>query len=578
MRLLEDRRIPGAEVDSSARYPPPKCHPSTREDLRSRITKWLMDNNRGRNILCLLGPAGIGKSAIAQTIAEQCKRTGRLGAAFFFSRPNHRDDPTRVIPTLAHQIAVQHTDYRRVITQRLADDSTILEKDMRTQFRELIIEPFKIISSCNPSILRRPLLITLDGLDECDGEEAQCEFIDLINEYVRLTKKSPLIWMVCSRPEWHLEAVLSDVDYVVEYHREVLKVNDAQSKKDVLRVLRDGFNDIQRQYRDVLDEPWPSETQLRQLAVASSGLFIFALTLLKFIADKTCGNPNAQLALILRLINNPWTPITPIATNPFHTLDFLYKQILSSIPADTLGTTKRILGLCVYYPDHNMSALALANFLGLDKGTFYAAIRRLHSVLDIPTASKAHSCSIQFHHASFREFLENPSRSGVFTITEEEVHRDFAIPCIQWCNYDITSNCQLNDRCRTEAPGLTWILQDRHEELYKEIGKFSKQACWEMCRRMSKRGVPVSNFSISHPGMRTLFSLSTGSAPSTLPPSEASQNHHPTTPYSHATALYSVGGAHPLALSAPSQHTFCLAQQSSPIQAFLITQLFKTLI
>ncbi|KAF9443493.1 hypothetical protein P691DRAFT_622128, partial [Macrolepiota fuliginosa MF-IS2] len=70
MRLLEDRRIPGAEIDSSTRYPPPKCHPSTREDLRSRITKWLMGDNYERNILCLLGPAGTGKSAVAQTIAE----------------------------------------------------------------------------------------------------------------------------------------------------------------------------------------------------------------------------------------------------------------------------------------------------------------------------------------------------------------------------------------------------------------------------------------------------------------------------------------------------------------------------
>ncbi|KAF9443492.1 hypothetical protein P691DRAFT_408499 [Macrolepiota fuliginosa MF-IS2] len=136
-----------------------------------------------------------------------------------------------------------------------------------------------------------------------------------------------------------------------------------------------------------------------------------------------------------------------------------------------------------------MSTHALANFLGLDKGTFYAAIRRLHSVLDVPAAGGAHSCPIQFYHASFREFLKNPSRSGVFVLTEGEVFRDFVIPCIQWCNYRVGSNCRLNDRCCIEAPGLSWTLQDRREELYEEIGRFAKTACWRVCYRISKGDV-----------------------------------------------------------------------------------------
>ncbi|KAF8982500.1 hypothetical protein BDQ17DRAFT_1505788 [Cyathus striatus] len=37
--------------------------------------------------LCgLYGPAGAGKSAIAQTTAEECHREGKLAASFFYSR------------------------------------------------------------------------------------------------------------------------------------------------------------------------------------------------------------------------------------------------------------------------------------------------------------------------------------------------------------------------------------------------------------------------------------------------------------------------------------------------------------
>lgn len=80
---------------------------------------------------------GVGKSAIAQTIAEQCKANGCLGASFFFSRLNHRNDPLRVVPTLAYQFAIQLPDYKRLVTQRLADDPSILEKTLRIQFRSL---------------------------------------------------------------------------------------------------------------------------------------------------------------------------------------------------------------------------------------------------------------------------------------------------------------------------------------------------------------------------------------------------------------------------------------------------------
>ncbi|KAF9442692.1 hypothetical protein P691DRAFT_618043, partial [Macrolepiota fuliginosa MF-IS2] len=74
----------GAGLDSAVRYPLPRCHPATRRTLRGRIAGWLAD--RSTNLLWLYGPAGVGKSAIAQTVAEDCRKEGWLGAAFFFSR------------------------------------------------------------------------------------------------------------------------------------------------------------------------------------------------------------------------------------------------------------------------------------------------------------------------------------------------------------------------------------------------------------------------------------------------------------------------------------------------------------
>jgi hypothetical protein len=55
------------------------------------------------------GPAGVGKSALAQTCAEQVKEMGNLGAAFFLSI-NERKDHRPFFVTLAYQLSTVLSD------------------------------------------------------------------------------------------------------------------------------------------------------------------------------------------------------------------------------------------------------------------------------------------------------------------------------------------------------------------------------------------------------------------------------------------------------------------------------------
>jgi adenylylsulfate kinase-like enzyme len=50
---------------------------------------WLNDDEKTTFIIWLYGPAGAGKSAILQTIAEMCTRLQILLASFFWSRNSH---------------------------------------------------------------------------------------------------------------------------------------------------------------------------------------------------------------------------------------------------------------------------------------------------------------------------------------------------------------------------------------------------------------------------------------------------------------------------------------------------------
>ncbi len=381
-------------------------------------------------MLWILGPMGVGKSAIAQTMAEEL--SGRLGAALFFSRPNNRDDPDGVIPTLAYQLAVKLPDYRRIVTERLVEDRTILEKNRRIQFKELIIEPFRFLMSKHPELVQKPLLVILDGLDECKGKEAQCELIELISEHVRQVKEFPLLWMISSRPEWHLKGLLSQPDFPVPCQREEILIDDNEARQDMALFLKNEFENIRRKYYDQMDGTWPPKTHVRRIFVRASGHFGFASTIINYVGDESQADPRGQLDRCIRFLNG--IEIAG-ALHPFHALDLLYRQILSNGPNDTLTTTMRILGLHILYPRPKLTAYCLANFLCLDQATFYRSLQHLHSVIEIPPPGNAHTHYLHFYHASFSDYLSDSHRSGPFAIDKAVVHYDVATHSLKWKNH-----------------------------------------------------------------------------------------------------------------------------------------------
>ncbi|KAM6497676.1 hypothetical protein JOM56_005624 [Amanita muscaria] len=76
--------------DSFAQDPTRRVHPGTRQYVLKRIRGWFDASSTKERIFWLCGPAGVGKSAIAQTIARSCAREN-LAATFFF----YRSDPGR---------------------------------------------------------------------------------------------------------------------------------------------------------------------------------------------------------------------------------------------------------------------------------------------------------------------------------------------------------------------------------------------------------------------------------------------------------------------------------------------------
>jgi hypothetical protein len=374
----------------------------------------------------LSGPAGTGKSAVAQSFAEKCLEQGRLGAAYFFFRSSGRDDPRTVIPSLAYQLAVNVPDYGNLLGHAIARDPSIFQKTLRVQLRRLIVEPFTVLQAQEHEITRKPPLIILDGLDECQGIEAQCEIVEMIGEVIRLKKDLPLLWLIASRPEPHLQYIFSRADFSINCSKEVLLI-DADTRDDVNRYLRDSFDDMQTRFLLVTDVAWPSEVQLRRLEATASGLFALAATITRYVSDVTYGDPVGCLANFLAFMPNANHLVT---TNPLQTLDLLYSQILSEIPENVYPTTKRILAFYCSNPLSSFSTQFCCNFLRIDKHEFYNALSKLHSLFHLPPPNTAGT--VRAHHTSFRDYLRSRFRSGRFHISRYYIFNDHFKEYLFW--------------------------------------------------------------------------------------------------------------------------------------------------
>lgn len=416
--------FPGAEFDSSERDDPPRCHPDTRTNILQELQTLIHDDTRGARIIWLAGPAGVGKSAIMQTLAETvCPLSTLNCATLFFSRSNHRDDPKKVFMTLAYSFAVVNLEYRQYMEEKLAAEPTFLKKSIDEQFKRLFVTPF---TTGGVSSSARRWVVILDGLDECSGEKEQCRIVDLIRESVLHNgQNTPFVWIIASRPEAHLQASFRQAEeQLTQFWKLEVPVNSEEALRSVELYLRAMFSKIRRDYSDIVPPSWPSENDFLWLTRASSGLFVFASTLVDYVSK---GDPVSRLRYILSRIGRGTMDShgrgRKVESNPFHALDILYTVIMSDIPPNSLPTTKTILAsylLGDLVLVRNWNLLHLCNILGLEQHEVYAALRTLHSVLTFPPPGEAYEKPIQFLHDSFRDFLTNRSRSQSYYIDLNE--------------------------------------------------------------------------------------------------------------------------------------------------------------
>ncbi|KAM6502618.1 hypothetical protein JOM56_002595, partial [Amanita muscaria] len=301
-----------AQSDSYAQDPGRVCHPGTRQNVLKRAQDWIDNPRSTERILWVHGPAGAGKSAIAQTIAHSCGRQKVPATFFFFRSDTSRNDGNRLFTTLAYQLAFSIPAIKDHIVQSLHERPDLPTKTIEKQFDHFIALPFRSLTQA-ASAQSSPASI-IDAVNQCQ-QLAPVIIIDGIIGNAVEDSSFPFRFLICSRPEAHIEDTLNQFKALI-LPIDLAKLNDAN--RDIEKFLMDEFSRIA--FKRGLDATWPGPGVIQNIIYKSSGNFIFASVVVKVVGDED-SMPEDQLAIILNL--KP-----PDGVSPFAVLDELYLEIL----------------------------------------------------------------------------------------------------------------------------------------------------------------------------------------------------------------------------------------------------------
>ena len=308
---------------------------------------------------------------------------------------------------------------RDVILGAIEHDPLIFSKSLAVQVKYLIVAPLQPLAEAgyfnDPSSRR---IVIIDGLDECFDPNVQRNILDVLAN-ARQQYQLPLIFFIASRPEQHISLAFNTGLLPIITTR--LTLDDSYFPDEDIRLfLADKFQEIKFSHplRTYIPPQWPLPDVLKQLVKKASGQFIYASTVIKYISSiRHKSMDRLDIALGIR-------PPQRDSELPFAELDALYAHILASV--ENIDRVLEILSVIfIFSPHHSWGLSRIEEILSLQHGDVELYLVDLNSILNIePTI-------IQVLHASFTDFLVDPTRSQEFWINPRARHTVFARQCLQ---------------------------------------------------------------------------------------------------------------------------------------------------
>ena len=435
------------------------CLRGTRADVLLQLERWLKDE-QDHHVFWLNGLAGTGKSTIAQTFAEISFADGKLGASFFCSRDfEDRSNLQAIFPTLAFQLAYRYLPFREKLLRVLRSNPDIGRESLCSQMEKIIVGPLEAS--------RVRTLIIIDALDECKDEEPASAILSMLSRYV---DEIPNVkFFITGRPEPRSRSGfrLKSLRPITE----VLRLHDVKRSSvdsDIKLFFRTRLADIAKTRSDCnFTQDWPNLLDINILCKKAAGFFIYASTVVKFVAFKN-RTPTGQLDRIISLPQNT-------TQEGKSGIDLLYTQVLEQAidemdaDAEEVHSHFRTVVGAVLLVLNPLSMTALSDLLGVSD--ISTTLRSLHSLLLIPDSTED---PIRAFHKSFPDFLMDPVRCKDEQFFVEPVvhHAEILFSCLRLMGERLKRNiCNLDDYAVLSEVGDLPARQKDH------IGDALEYAC-----------------------------------------------------------------------------------------------------
>src|SRR5260221_8969631 len=423
------------------------------------------------------GLAGIGKSTIARTVAEQAKVP--MASFFFVRQHDELSNANLFVASIAWEVAEKFPDFMKSVSGALQDDGLLPSKSLDTQFTVLFFQPLQNLT------LTQPLLLVVDALDECEPKGAQTILNNILSH---CTKIPALRILITSRPENHITSIFKRANNT----RKVIlhEIENAVIARDIQHYLEHWLKYIREQDEfPSIPLSWPSPVDLKILVSRAGKLFIWAATAVKFIGDTRILDPERQLQIILSSSMS--------SQKPYAELDEMYWVVLSNgIPNPDRLPEFQLLLATVILLRNPMSLQNLSEFLQMQIPDTRRLLIHAQSVILLPQDPEGR---VEIYHPSFYDFITNSSRcdDNRFRVDVAKHERWMALHCLELLTslsdavYEIVPWHSLNASVDNLSMKLTAVVGQEiqyacrfwashlgkvelvHKELSREMEKFT---------------------------------------------------------------------------------------------------------
>lgn len=419
--VLRRRVAPNAILNSGGRAEQVGCHPGAWEEIIGRIERWRdARDSQASPIFWLSGPAGAGKTAIVQTIGERCKAQEVPQANYFFFRADSlRSNASSLVPTLLHQIILLYPSLRDFVAGILSVNPLIFDSLLDEQLVQLIVTPLLTIQESSSPY--RPLLLMIDGLDECDSKNKRVQQ-QILRAFDKILTEYPFSFrlLVASRNEYQIKTAFNGfLSSLLPLYFD----DNYSPSRDTLVYVNNQFTNVRMTHplAHTLGASWPSVENVDDIVNKSSGQFIYAATVMRFLSDSSA-SPTLSLERVLSLAK--------IATkSPFAHLDAIYTYILSQV--DDQEALKDIMRAQLLIHEFN-SDVGLAKLLRIYTPRYTREMVQSCLANLTSTAQYTDDDKLLFYDASFPDYLLDKSRSSNYFV-DIDIFNFTILPAVWKC-------------------------------------------------------------------------------------------------------------------------------------------------